>query len=49
MEYAPPLSLISRINIAKLQDIHYQALRIICKAPIKNSIIEEYQALPNES
>jgi hypothetical protein len=40
MEYAPPLSLISSVNIAKLQGIQYQALRIIFKAPIKTSSTE---------
>jgi len=40
MEYAPPLFLISPVNIAKLQGIQYQALRIIYKAPIKTSSTE---------
>ena len=40
MEYAPPLSLISSSNVAKLQGIQYRALRIIYKAPLKASSTE---------
>ncbi len=40
MEYATSLSLISSVNIVKLQGIQYQALRIIYKSPIKTSSTE---------
>ena len=37
MEYAPSLTLQSPHNVALLQGIQYQALRIIFKAPINTS------------
>ncbi len=47
MKYATSLSLISSVNIFKLQGIQYQALRIIYKSPIKTSSTERKWAKTN--
>ena len=49
MEYAAPLSLITKSNINKLQGIQYQALRIIYKAPLKSSSTELHNKANQET